>query len=132
MFTYTCLLLLAVYLNRNCSSSVLLTLIVGLGYYSPTEMIHSKVVWFSTCITIEILIAISALSSQAASRYAITGISFMLALSHILCWEFRTLYIYHFIANYLEYLQIITCSIFSAPVINTIKERVERCLPQKF
>lgn len=132
MLVYTCVFLFAVYLNRNCNSSLLLALLVGLSYYLPVEMIRSQPFWFITCISMEIFVALSALSLVAYARYAVAGVAFMLAMSHTLFWEFRTLHTYYFIVNYLEYLEIISCCLFSTTVIQTIKERVKRCLPQKF
>lgn len=131
MFTYTCLVLLAVYLNRQNPNSVLLTLLVGLSWYLPVDLIHSRGWWFTTCIASEVLVLLSALALNTSSKYAMMGVTFMLAMSHALCWKFQSLGTYYIIANYLEYMEISVCLLFSNPVIQHIKEYV-RCQVQKY
>ena len=131
MFTYTCLLILAVYLNRKNPDSVLLTLLVGLSWYLPVDLIHSRGWWFTTCIASEVFVLIMSMILNTPAKFAMTGVTFMLAMSHALCWKFKSLDTYYVIANYLEYMEILVCLIFSSPVILHIKEYV-KCQVQKF
>lgn len=132
MFTYTCLFLLAVYLNRKNPDSVLLTLLVGLSWYIPVDLIHSRGWWFTTCIASEVFVLIFSLILNTASKFAMVGITFMLAMSHAFCWKFKSLETYYIVENYLEYVEILTCILFSNPIIHNIKERVKRCHQWKF
>lgn len=127
MIFYTCLLLLAVYLNRENLNSVLLTILVGLSWYLPVELIHSRGWWFTACIMSEVFVLTCALALNTTSKYAIAGIAAMLGMSHALCWKFRTLETYYIVENYLEYTEIAACILFSNPIIQQIKERVQRC-----
>lgn len=131
MFLYTYLLILAVYLNRDNLHSVLLTLLVGLSWYLPVDLIQDRTLWFITCIFAELFVLTSALILKSPSKYAVAGVAAMLVVSHLLCWKFRTLPTYYIVANYLEIIEIISCSLLSKPIIIYIKERVQ-CLVQKF
>lgn len=129
---YSVLLLLAIWLCRTERRMLLLTLLVGLSHYLPVEYITNRSAWFSACIAVETSITIIALYMNVPARLAIFGICSMLTVSHLISWVIHTNSTYYQIVQVLEHLELVPCIIFSNPIIQLIKERVKRCLPQKF
>ena len=122
--TYAALLILAVFLCRAELEALALAVLVGASYYLPVELIRDRDVWYATCIFAEMTVAVSALFLSTRSSLPVAYICMMLITGHILDWNHQSGQVYYIIANYLEYLEIISCIIFSPSLLNLLRKKI--------
>lgn len=128
MLIASILLLLALYINRADFKMLSLTFIVGLSYFLPVDLITSSSTWYISCISAELFVLSSAIMIRTRASNIITAICTMLILGHINGWLFHgysSTSPYHTIVPYLEHLEILSCLLFSNPVIKKLKKNVE-------
>lgn len=103
---------------------LLLTLMVGWSYYLPVELITSRDAWYMACIGTELIVIITAVALCARASCIVVAICAMLEMNHINGWIFDghvNSSPYHVVVKYLEYIELLACSLFSFPVINKMK-----------
>lgn len=128
---YSAILLIALWLNKTDKKMLILTLIVGMSFFLPVELIQTRPEWFMACIAAESFVLLSALFLKTKATFAIIGICSMLLLSHIITWNYLDIPNYAFIVPYLEYLEIIVCVLCSNTLLNYLKGML-RCQVQKY
>lgn len=121
---YAVLLMAAILLCRTEKESLMLTLLVGMSYYLPTEHITDRHTWYAVCVLAELCVIATAFFLSVKASFTVIGICVMLVTGHILNYNHASGPIYYTIANYLEYLEIICCVIFSPETLNIIKTRI--------
>jgi hypothetical protein len=127
---YLTLLLLAILVNRSDKSAMALSLVIGASAfaYIPLSSITDRNVWFITVFFADMFIIYVACWAWCKSSIPIIGLSFMLCVGHLIDWKFGTDLVYEQIANYLEYLEIISCIIFSPVVLGYIRKRIRHAI----
>lgn len=104
---------------------LLLTLLVGLSYFLPVHLITDRSVWYAVCIGAELFVLCSALLLRTKASVAIAVVCTLLLINH-----FNGLFFnghlesspYQIIVPYLEYIELLACSLFSSKIINKLKE----------
>ena len=118
------------YLNRNSRGSIFITLILLLDAFVPIPA-HF---WYLNCIAIELIVILSTLLTKSYISDVVRYLSVQMVILHIAGMVYHGGSYnspYRFLANFTEYLQILSCVILSNPIINKIKGAV-KCHLQKF
>ncbi len=124
MIIASLLILIATWLNRDDRNMLLLTLLVGWSYCLPVELITDKHTWYATCMTAEAVVLIAALLLKTRMSLVIMIICALLEINHINGLFFNghsSGSPYHIVVKYLEYIEIVACSLFSLTIINKMK-----------
>lgn len=124
---YSIMVALAILLNWR-STNLWLLLVVASTYYLPVQLITDKYVWYAVCITVDLTVSGLAMYSKCLASKPLFSISVSLCISHFTSLLSKNPDTYFYVANYLEYLQIICFLIFSKGVLGFIKEKVKECL----
>jgi hypothetical protein len=128
------LLLLSVVLNRGNYRMLALTLVLAANTMTPLTFIIDSEIWYSTCIVMELITISLALSIRANASTSVVLISSILIWCHIVAWKFTGHLpnsVYRTVEPILEYLNILSLSVFSTPILNIIKERTKQWLHSK-
>lgn len=128
MIWYVLIFLIACILNYRHKEALLLTLIVGLGAFSPIPERFGEIAWYSICASIEITIFLFAINLRTIASYPIAALSVLFIFVHYLGWKFHGYIIgspYHLFARTLEFTEISSCAVLSNPIINFVKERMK-------
>ncbi len=123
MILASLLLTIAIWLNKDDMKMLLLTLLVGLSYFLPTELITNYYAWYFVVMTSEMVVMCSAICLKTRASLAITTICVMLLINHV-----NGLFFgghlegspYHFVIKYLEYIELLACSLFSTTIVNKL------------
>ena len=129
---YAALFITAILLNSGCKKNLLLTLLVGLSFYVPTELITNYYAWYITCISAEAvkIVACYVLFSRISPPLLAMNI-FMLAC-HLMSFLFQVnIPYYKQVIPYLELLEILACILFANKTLYYIKGRI-RCLSKSY
>ena len=128
MIAAALLILAALYLNRADERMLMLTTAVGVSYFLPVYLITVPVTWYYACVATEATVFIAALVLRARASESIMFLCLMLSLCHITGLVFpihAATNPYEIIVPYLEYLELLSCSLFSTCITNKIKEGVK-------
>ncbi len=131
---FLALLAIALWCNRACTSGFILSLVIGLSAfaYLPMSYITDRDMWFSVCLYADILIAGIALLLKIRASIPVITISLMLCVGHLIDWCQASDHTYYIIANYLEYLEIIVCIIFSPTLLNYIRKKINYVVSRNY
>lgn len=123
---YIALLIIAIWVNRADKGALFLSLVIGASAfaYIPLGHISDRGTWFLIVFFADLYIIYIAFWSGCMARVPIIGLSFMLCVGHLIDWYIDTDPIYYQIANWLEYLEIVSCIIFSPVALNFIRKRI--------
>jgi hypothetical protein len=107
---------------------LMLTLAVGVSYFLPVDYIHNTCAWYAACIASELSVFAIAYSIKTKASNIIMLLCSMLTLGHINGWLFHGYLLespYHIVVPYLEYLELLSCSLFSTQITNNLKGLVK-------
>lgn len=123
---FLALLIIAIWVNRASRGGLFLSLVIGASAYAfiPLGQLTDRHLWFMIVLFSDAFIIMMAVLASCRASLPIIGLSFMLCVGHLIDWKYGTDPIYYQIANWLEYLEIVSCIIFSPVVLNLIKERI--------
>ena len=127
---FIALLIIAIWVNRADKGALFLSLVIGTSAfaYIPLGLITDRDSWFMIVLFSDALIICVAGAIWCRASIPIMGLSFMLCVGHLIDWKYGTDPIYYQIANWLEYLEIVSCIIFSPVVLESIKQRIRYAL----
>lgn len=127
---YLALLIIAIWVNRANQGSLLLTLVIGASAfaYIPLELVTDRNTWFVIVVFADLFIAYIAFAISVPVSVPLVGLSLMLCTGHVIDWSIGTDPTYYVIANYLEYLEIISCVVFSPIVLSFIRQKVRHAI----
>jgi hypothetical protein len=134
MFPLLFLVVLSLLLNRGDFRMLILTLAVGVNILTPLEFISDINIWYTTCISMEVLLILTACKVSTNASLTVVSISVALIWCHIVAWKFtgqQPESVYRTVEPILEYLNILSLSVFSTPILNIIKERTKQWLHLK-
>ena len=120
LWCYILTTILAVYLNKNNKSHVLMSLILLLDVLAPIDTIH----FYSSCILIEMCVFISAIILNTMLSKIIAFLSVQMIALHIIGATFHGEFCnspYRYLTPITEYSEILSCILLSNPVIHKIK-----------
>lgn len=110
---------------------LVLTVVVGANVLTPLNFITDVDIWYLACILFEILVIISAFSIKSGASLSIMVISSILIWCHLVAWKFTGHLpnsVYRTVEPILEYLNILSLSVFATPTLNYLKERTKQWL----
>lgn len=124
MILASLLLALGIWLNKDEKKMLLLTLLVGLSYFLPTQLISHYYTWYFVVMATEMIVMCSAICLRTKASVAIAIICAMLLINHV-----NGLFFgghlegspYYFVVKYLEYIELLSCSLFSTTIINKLR-----------
>ncbi len=124
---YLALLIIAIWVNRADKGALFLSIVVGASAfaYIPLGYVTSRDVWFLVVFFSDLYIMYAAFCVGCVASFPIAGLSAMLCIGHLIDWKYGTDPIYYQIANWLEYLEIVSCIIFSPMALNLIRKRIQ-------
>jgi len=127
---YLALFILAIWCSRANQGAMWMTVVIGISWsaHYPLSLMTDRSAWFMIVFFVDMFIIYAAIAVWRQSSLPIIGLSFMLCVGHLIDWRYETDPVYYQIANYLEYLEIISCIIFSPVVLDFIKQRIKSCL----
>lgn len=118
------LLTWAIYLNKDDKKMLLLTLLVGLSYLLPVHLITNMYVWYGVVMGAELFVLLSAICLRTNASVAVATVCAMLLVNHLNGLFFNG-YLenspYQIIVPYLEYIELLACSLFASKTINKLK-----------
>lgn len=123
---YLALLIIAIWVNWANKGALFLSLVIGASAFAciPLGYIEDRNTWFLIVFFADLYIIYIAFWSGCIARIPIMGLSVMLCTGHLIDWKYQTDPIYYQIANWLEYMEIVSCIIFSHVALNFIRKRV--------
>jgi len=128
-YLLACSALLAVALAVNLLDRrmLLLTAVVGVGFYWPQPM-SSAAAFYVSCIFVEIVVGVSAFFLDHRRGFWVTEIALLLVLSHIMGFALDgnpPFSPYHLIVKLLEFSQIAACVALSPVIAPILRNRDE-------
>lgn len=103
---------------------LLLTLLVGLSYLLPVHLITDMYAWYAVVMGAELFVLCSSLLLRTKASVAVATVCTMLLVNHINGLFFNG-YLesspYQIIVPYLEYIELLACSLFASKTINKLK-----------
>jgi hypothetical protein len=124
---YPCIMIAAVYLNKDNAKSLLLLFSVALTFYLPVRMIENYYLWYAVVICAELLIIVLSTQIKCNASLPVLSITCLLLMSHITSLVATNTNLYGIIAKYLEHLQMLTFVVASPFIIEKLKRKL-RCL----
>ena len=123
---YLALLIIAIWVNSSDRGMLGMCILLGIGafIYIPLGVVQDRAIWFSIVFLMDAAIAACALFLATPAWIPIVGLSIMLCIGHLIDWIFQTDPTYYQIANWLEYLEIVSCIIFSPVALNFIRKKI--------
>lgn len=123
---YLALLIFAMWVNRADKGSLFLSLVIGASAfaYIPLSSITDRDTWFLVVFFADLYIIFVAFCVGCRASIPIMGLSLMLCVGHLIDWKYNTDPIYYQIANWIEYLEIVSCIIFSPTFLNYIRKKM--------
>lgn len=121
---YPTLLVVAVYLNYGSKDNLLLSLVVGCSALLPMHLITNYHVWYAVCIGIEVGKTFLAYSLKSRIKFPVIFLCGLMSLCHILSYTNTFMTPYKTILPALEHLEIISCIMFSTPILIFIKRKI--------
>lgn len=116
---YSILLILALWFNRNEHKLLLLSLIIGIGVFIPVPSEN----FYLCCAIGELVILLTAWSLNTANSVVVILLSVQLITAHIFG-HYLNGYLtnspYHVIVKVDECLELLSCIIFSKPIISKL------------
>jgi hypothetical protein len=131
MIPLLALVALSLVLNRGDFRMLVLSLAVGINVLTPLDFISNINIWYSVCISMEMILILVAYKFKTNASIVIMAISSLLIWCHIVGWKFtgqQPESVYRTVAPILEYLNTLSLSVFSIPTLTYIKERTKRWL----
>lgn len=125
-YAYYILLLTAVYLNYGSKDSLLLSLVVGFSALIPMQLVTNYYVWYSVCIGIEVGKMALAYNARTRIKYPVIFLCGLMVMCHVLSYTNTFMTPYRVILPALEHLEILSCIMFSTPILVYIKRKI-RC-----
>ena len=125
---------IALLLNKGDIRMLILALVVGINVLTPLDSITDCNVWYATCIFMELITLMAAARLNTAVSMYVVCLSGLLVWCHIVAWKFTGQApesVYRTVAPMLEYLNVLSLSLFSQPILNFLKERIKQCLQLK-
>lgn len=113
---------------------LVLTLAVGVNILIPLDFISDISIWYATCIAMEVILLAVAWKLKTTASLPVAAISSALIWCHIVAWKFtgqQPESVYRTVEPILEYLNILSLSVFATPTLNYIKERTKQWLHLK-
>ena len=103
---------------------LLLTLLVGLSYFLPVHLITDRSVWYAAVMCAEMTVLVAALFLKTRASVIVATVCIMLEINHL-----NGLFFgghldgspYSLIVPYLEYIELLACSLFSQKILNKMK-----------
>jgi hypothetical protein len=117
-------LLLATWLNRKDLGMLILSGVVAIIYVLPFNLIHDRTAWYLLAMFCEGLIAATAFATGIRGKNLFICLSLMLIVVHIVSLLFNShlpTSPYRDIVKWLEYLELISLSLFSQPILLKLK-----------
>ena len=121
---YAAILLIALWLNRSCKDSLLLTLVVGLSALIPMQYVTNYNMWYALCIGIEVGKIALGSSLKTRIKYPVMFLCGLMVLCHFISYFISFIEPYRIILPALEHLEIASCALFSKPVLLKLKRMI--------
>lgn len=124
-YAYHLLLLIAIYLNYGSKDSLLLTTVVGLSALIPMQNVQNYHLWYALCIGIELGKIFLSYNLSTKIKYPVIFLCGLMVLCHIISYFITFILPYRVIIPALEHLEIVSCILFSRPILHKLKRAVK-------
>lgn len=129
---YAALFITAICINIGCKKNLLLTLLVGLSFYIPTELITNYYWWYATCISAEVIKITACYLLFSRISPPLLAMNFFMLVCHLMSFLFEVnVPYYKQVIPYLELLEIMACILFANKTLYYIKGKI-RCLSKLY
>lgn len=122
---YPTLLLVAVYLNYGSKDSLLLSLVVGFSALLPMHLVTNYYIWYSICIGMEVGKMLLAYNLRTRIKFPIIFLCGLMGVCHLLSYSNTFMTPYRTIIPALELLEILSCILFSHPILLYLKRKIK-------
>ena len=118
---YPLLFILAVIANKDCKKGLLLTLMVGLSGLMPMQMVTNYYAWWTICLGFELFKLTVSVFFKIRMSYPLVLINGLLLSAHLSLLVTTNWVPHTIIVPALEYIEIISCLLFSKPLLLKLK-----------
>lgn len=133
--TYVFLLCAALWLNRQCWRTLLLTVAVGASIFVPIPTAATPTLWYLQCLVMEVMVGVISLVFRTHASSALVTFSGLLCLVHVtgmVVGPQPGFGPYRAIVPLLEICQLLTCCLLSEAAMFRVGQKVARRYdPQK-
>lgn len=123
-YGYFILLLIAIALNIGNKDSLLLTLVVGFSALIPMQYVTNYHVWYAICIGIELGKIFLSYNLKTRIKYPVIFLCGLMVMCHIISYYLTFILPYKIILPALEHLEILSCALFSSPILLKLKRTI--------
>jgi hypothetical protein len=124
---YSLFFVIAIVLNKRNERNLLITLLVGLSFYMPTELITNYYAWYAVCFSAELskIVICSLLYSRLSPP--LIAMNMNMFGCHAISFLFKTNIPYYTeVMPYLELFEVLICILFANKTLHYIKGKI-RC-----
>lgn len=122
---YVAFLIIAVALNLSYKKNLLLTLVVGLSSLLPMHMVTDYHAWWAICIGFELFKIGTAIWLLTRLSYPIMFLCSIMTACHLTLLFVHNQIPHTVILPLLEHLEILSCILFSHPVLLYLKRKIK-------
>lgn len=122
---YPTLLLVAVYLNYGSKDSLLLSLVVGFSALLPMHMVTNYHLWYAICIGMEVGKMFLAYNLKTRVKFPVIYLCGLMVICHVFSCTNTFMTPYRAILPALEHLEIVSCILFSYPILQYLKRKIK-------
>jgi hypothetical protein len=127
--TYVGLLSAALWLNRRCWRTLLLSAVVGASIFVPVPHAATPTLWYLQCLVIEVMVGVISLVFRTTASPVLATLSGLLCLAHatgMVVGPQPGFGPYRAIVPLLEVCQLLTCCLLSEVVMFALGQQVAR------